>query len=105
MDAVREFCGYLLALAFCLTAVLLCGIAWIGLQTVFGWEWALAGVAACVLARVNIAVVVGLYYYAVTVFGWPMAESIAFSLPGLFILLPSTALAVLGVLTGSVARR
>ncbi len=105
MGAVREFCGYLLALAFCLAAVLLCGIAWIGLQTVFGWEWALAGVAACVLARINIAVVVGLYYYAATSLGWPMAESIVFALPGLFILLPSTAVGVLGMLVGSAARR
>jgi hypothetical protein len=105
VNTVQNFCGYLLAAAFCLAAILLCGIAWNGLQNAFGWQWGLGIVAACVLARINFAVVVGLYYYAANMLGWPMAESIAFALPGMLILMPSIALGVLGLLTASAARR
>ena len=105
MEPVRDLFGYLLALGFCLFAIVLCGTAWTGLQHAFGTQWALGIVAACVLARINFAVVVGLYFYATDFFGWPMAESIAFALPGVLILMPSIALGVLGFLAGSAARR
>ena len=41
MQAAREFFGYALGLAFCIAALALCGLAWIGLEDMFGWRWAL----------------------------------------------------------------
>jgi hypothetical protein len=105
MDSIKDFFGYLLGLAFCLAALALCWIAWIGLEHQFGWRWALGGVVLGVVARINFPVVVGLYFYAHNLLDWPMAESIAFSLPGLLIIVPSVATAVLGMLVGTAARR
>lgn len=105
MDSIKDFCGYLLGLAFCAVALMLCGLAWIGLDNAFGWKWALGGVLLSILIRINFPVVVGLYFYAQTVLGWPMAESIAFALPGMLIILPSVATNVFGFLVGVAARR
>ncbi|MGL4541516.1 MAG: hypothetical protein ACRCUI_03285, partial [Polymorphobacter sp.] len=62
MQGIREFFGYALGLAFCIAALALCGLAWLGLEDMFGWRWALAGVVVCLLARVNVPVLVGLYF-------------------------------------------
>lgn len=105
MDNVKDFCGYLLGLAFCMAALLLCWLAWIGLDDQFGWRWALGGVIIAILVRLNLPVVVGLYFYAHNVLDLQMAESIAFALPGLLIIAPSVATTVLGMLVGTAARR
>lgn len=105
MDSIKDFCGFLLGLAFCAGALILCGFAWIGLVNAFGWKYALGGVIASMIIRINFPVVIGLYYYAHTVLGWPMVDSIAFALPGLLIILPSVATTVFGVLVGTGARR
>lgn len=105
MDSIKDFCGYLLGLAFCAIALILCGIAWIGLENAFGWQWALGGVALAAAVRLNIPVVVGLYFYAQTVLGWPMVESIAFALPGFLILTPGVAVGIFGFFVGVAARR
>lgn len=105
MQIVREFLGYTLGLAFCIAALALCGLAWLGLEDMFGWRWALGGVVVCLLARVNVPVLVGLYFYALNVLGWSQIESFAFALPGLLIIVPSMAVEVFSVLVGSAARR
>lgn len=105
MGDVREFCGYVLGLAFCAFAVILCAFAWFGLDDMFGWQWALCGIAISLVARINFALVVGLYYYAFNILGWPMPESIAFALPGLMLIVPSFAIAIFGMIVGTAARR
>jgi hypothetical protein len=105
MQSAREFVGYMLGLAFCIAALTLCGLAWLGLENMFGWRWALGGVVICLVARVNVPVLVGLYLYALNVLGWSQAESFAFALPGLLIIVPSMAVEVFTVLVGSAARR
>ena len=92
-------------MVFCAVAVMLCWIAWLGLDNAFGWKWALGGVALSAAIRINFPVVFGLYFYAERVLGWPMAESIAFALPGLLLILPSVATGVFGFLVGTAARR
>jgi hypothetical protein len=105
MDNVRDFFGYLLGLAFCLAALMLCWLAWMGLENQFGWRWALGGVIVGVLLRINFPVVVGLYFYAHNLMDWPMAESMAFALPGLLLIAPSVATTVFGAIVGTAARR
>ncbi len=90
MVSVRGACGYLLGLCFCAAALILSGIAWFGLEAAFGWQWALVGVALGALVSVNVPLLVGLYLYASHQFGWPMADSVAFALPALFLLTPGT---------------
>ncbi|MBC7520424.1 MAG: hypothetical protein H7268_04940 [Sandarakinorhabdus sp.] len=80
-------------------------IAWIGLDTALGWRWALGCILASVLMRINVAVVAGLYAYGFYVLGWPVAESMVFALPGLFIIMPIIATSVFSSLTGTTARR
>jgi hypothetical protein len=105
VQGVREFFGYVLGLAFCIAALALCGLAWLGLDDQFGWRWALGGVVLCLMVRVNIPVLVGLYFYALNILGWSQMESFAFALPGLLIIVPSMAVEVFTVLVGAVARR
>ena len=70
MQGVREFLGYVLGLAFCIAALALCGLAWLGLEDMFGWRWALGGVVVALMVRLNIPVLVGLYFYALNILGW-----------------------------------
>lgn len=105
MQSIREFIGYSLGLMFCIAALTLCGLAWLGLSDMFGWRWALGGVVICLLARINIPVLVGLYFYALNILHWSQAEAFAFALPGLLIIVPSLAVEVFTVLVGSAARR
>lgn len=105
MGNVRELCGYMLGLAFCVAIAVLCAFAWFGLESAFGWEWAIAGILLSVVVRINFPVVIGLYYYAYNIWCWPMPESIAFALPGLLIIIPSIAIEVFGFIVGTAARR
>jgi hypothetical protein len=105
MQPVREFTGYVLGLAFCIAALALCGLAWLGLEDSFGWRWALGGVVIALMVRVNIPVLVGLYLYALNILHWNQVESLAFALPGLLIIVPSMAVEVFSVLVGAMARR
>jgi hypothetical protein len=105
MENIKDFCGFLLGLAFCAAALILSAIAWVGLENALGWRWALGCVVASLLMRINFAVVAGLYSYASYVLGWPMAESIAFALPGMLIIMPVVATSVFGALVGTAARR
>lgn len=105
MDGLKDFCGYLLGFAFCAAALILCGMAWIGLEDVFGWRWALGGVILGIVIRLNIPVLVGLYFYAHNVLGWPQPEALVFALPGFLIMTPSVAVEVFGLLVGTAARR
>lgn len=105
MQGVREFLGYVMGLAFCIAALTLCGLAWLGLEDMFGWRWALGGVVLALMVRLNIPVLVGLYLYALNILGWSQVESFAFALPGLLIIVPSMAVEVFSVLVGSMARR
>ncbi len=105
MQTIRELCGYVMGLAFCVAAVIMCGVAWIGLEDMFGWRWALGIVALGLASRINFPVVLGLYFYANRVMGWPELDSAAFAIPGLLIILPSVALHVFGVFVSTTARR
>jgi hypothetical protein len=105
MESIKDFCGFLLGLAFCAAALILSAIAWIGLEGTLGWQWALACIAASLLMRINFAVVAGLYCYGAYVLGLPMAESIAFALPGMLIIMPVVASSIFGALVGTAARR
>lgn len=105
MEAVREFCGYLLALAFVVASVAMCGIAWLGLSDEFGWRVALLAVAASAAIRVNFPLLVGLYLFAFHSWGWSSFQSLAFAAPGLLLLMPSIASEVFAILMGSPTRR
>ncbi len=105
MENVREFCGYVLGLAFCAVAVILSAIAWFGLEGMFGWKWALSGIVVSLVVRINFPIIVGLYYYAFNILGWPMPESIAFAVPGLIFIVPSVAVHIFGMIVGTLARR
>ncbi len=105
MQTIREFLGYMLGIAFCIGGLVLCGIAWSGLQMEYGWQWALAGVAVSVLIRINFPLIVGLYLYAHNIWGWSTPEALAFAAPGLLLLLPSVAMEVFNVLVGAPAKR
>lgn len=105
MEGIRDFCGFLLGLAFCAAALILCAIAWVGLNDEFGWRWALGGIVLSALMRINFAVVAGLYFYAFNIMGWPMTDSIVFAVPGMLIIAPGVATSVFGALVGTAARR
>lgn len=105
MESFREFCGYLLGLAFCLLAIAMCGLAWLGLDDAFGWRWALAGVVASLLLRVNFTILIGLYFYAHNIMDWGVSESLAFAIPGFLIIIPSVAVHIFGALVGTAVRR
>lgn len=105
MDSFREVCGYVLGLAFCLLALALCGLAWIGLEDAFGWRWALGGVVVSMLLRINFPLLVGLYLYANGIMHWGIPESIAFAIPGFLLIIPSVAMDVFGALVGTAVRR
>lgn len=105
MGIVRDIFGYLMGLAFCAAALVLCWLAWLGLEDMFGWRWALGGVVVSLLMRINFPVIVGLYFYAYNIMGWPQPQAFAFALPGLLILLPGIAMEVFGLLVGTAARR
>jgi len=105
MDSFREFCGYLLGLAFCLFAVGMCGLAWMGLDDAFGWRYALGGVVVSLLLRINFPILIGLYLYAHNIMNWGMVESIAFAIPGFLLIIPSVAIEVFGALVGTAVRR
>lgn len=105
MNIIRDFGGYLLGLAFCVLAFLLCFMAWTGLEVMFGWQWALGGVVLAVLIRVNLPVLVGLYFYATTILGWQQPDAVLFALPGLLIVMPSVAVEVFELLVHTTARR
>ena len=105
MESVRGFFGYMLGLAFCLAAIALCAVAWSGLEATFGWRWALGGVFGCMLMRLNLAVFVGLYFYASGILGWPMPDSIAFAVPGLLLITPGIAVSIFSFLVSTPVRR
>ncbi len=105
MDALREFCGYLLGFAFCLAALALCGVAWIGLENQFGWQYSLIGIVACLAIRINFPLLVGLFFYATNVMAWGQLEAVAFASPGLLLLVPSIAAEIFSILLGVTARR
>lgn len=105
MDSVRDIFGYLLGLAFCIGGLVLCGLAWAGLQNEFGWQIALGAVVLSLLIRINFPLIVGLFLYASNIWGWSTIESVAFAAPGLLLLLPSVATEVFTILVGSTARR
>lgn len=105
MALVREFCGYLLGVAMCLMALAFCGFAWLGLEHEFGWQYALAAVVAGGVVRINVALPVGLFLYAGNFWGWPIAPALAFSAPGLVLVLPSFAIGLFTTIVGNPARR
>lgn len=105
MVIVREFFGYLFGLAFCAAALLLCGLAWLGLDGAFGWRWALGGIFLSMIVRINFPVLVGLYCYARMILGWGEIDAVAFALPGLLIVVPSVATMVFGLCVGTAGRR
>ncbi len=105
MQQVREFCGYLLGGALCIAALALCGLAWLGLEAELGWQWALAAVVVGAVARINVALPVGLYLYAGIFWGWPMAQALAFSAPGLLLVLPALGFGLLGLVVGRATAR
>lgn len=105
MALVREFCGYLLAVALVLIALALCGLAWIGLDAEFGWQVALAAVVAGAVIRVNAALPIGLFLYAGHAWGWDITAAVMFSLPGLMLVLPSTAVNLFTTIVGNPAAR
>jgi hypothetical protein len=105
MDSFREVCGYVLGLAFCLLAVAMCGLAWIGLEDAFGWRWALGGVVVSMLLRINFPILIGLYLYAHNIMNWGTPESLAFAIPGFLLIIPSVAVEVFGTLVGAAVRR
>ena len=105
MAIVREFCGYLFGLAFAAVAVVLCGLAWMGLDDAFGWRWALGGIVMSLLVRINFPVLVGLFCYARNILGWGEIDSVVFALPGLLIATPAIASAVFGLFVATAARR
>jgi hypothetical protein len=105
LETIREFLGYLLGVAFCIGGLVLCGIAWSGIEMEYGWKLALAGVFVSILIRINFPLIVGLYLYAHNIWGWPPPEALAFAAPGLLLLLPSVAMEVFSVLVGAPARR
>nr|WP_310523512.1 hypothetical protein [Polymorphobacter sp.] len=105
MESFREICGYLLGLAFCLLALAMCWLAWLGLEDAFGWRWAIGGVAVSVMLRINFPILVGLYLYANGIMHWGIPESIAFAIPGFLLIIPSVAVDIFGVLVRTAARR
>lgn len=105
MESWRSFCGYTLGLVFCLAAMAMCAVAWVGLEDEFGWRWALGGVVISVLIRINFPLLVGMFLFAHNIWDWPMLESVAFALPGLLLIMPSIAVDVFGFIVGTAARR
>lgn len=101
MALLREFCGYLLGVALVLIALALCGLAWIGMEAEFGWQLALAAVVAGAVVRVNAALPLGLFLYASHAWNWELTAAVVFSLPGLLLVLPSTAIALFSAIIGS----
>ncbi|KPF67311.1 hypothetical protein IP88_12450 [alpha proteobacterium AAP81b] len=105
MALVREFCGYLLGVAMCLMALALSGLAWLGLENEFGWQYALGAVVAGGIVRINVALPVGLFLYASNLWGWPMPQALAFATPGLVLVIPSFAVHLFTIVVGNPARR
>jgi thiamine transporter ThiT len=105
LSLFREFFGYLLGMAFCVLAVAACGLAWLGLEAEFGWQWALGAVVVGVIFRINIALPVGMFFYASHAWAWPLPQALAFSAPGLLLVLPTLAISLFAMLIGRPAAR
>lgn len=105
LGVFREFCGYLLGLAFVILGIGLCGIGWIGLSDQFGWRIALITVAAGAVSRINFPLLIGLFLFAQNSWGLSNLEALGFAAPGLLLLLPSITAEVFSILMGSATRR
>jgi hypothetical protein len=105
METGRDIFGYFMGLLFCIVSIGMCAVAWAGLEASFDWRWALGGVVGCLLARLNVAIFVGLYFYASGMLGWPMIDSISFAVPGLMLITPGVAVAIFSFLVSTPVRR
>ena len=95
MGQVKEVAGICAGVVMAATAFVGLVVAWLGLESAVGWQYALGGVGLCILVRVGAAVPVGLYFFARNVWGWDFDQSVVFALLGLLLVLPSVAAAII----------
>ena len=100
MAAAREFLGYLMGAIYASVAILMMVMAWMGVDSMFGWQLALGLLVFSLMIRVNLFVLFGAYLFASHVWGFSPLEAVVFMLPGLMFLSP----AVITTLFGAVSR-
>jgi len=95
----REFLGYLVGAAFASVAMLMMGLAWIGLEQVFNWQMALGLLVFSLFIRVNLFLLGGIYLFASQVWGLPMLEALVFTLPSLMYVAPIVTMPLFGAIS------
>lgn len=62
---------------------------WIGIEEAFGWGWGVAAIAAALIFRFTLPIVIGAFLCATDVWGWHWAFAIVFAAPGLLFMVPA----------------
>ncbi len=62
---------------------------WIGIEETFGWGWGIVALAAALLFRFTIPIVIGAYLCATNVWGWHWSLAVVFAAPGLLFMVPA----------------
>lgn len=62
---------------------------WIGIEETFGWGWGIAAVAAALVFRFTIPIVVGVFLCATDVWGWHWFFAVLLAAPGLLFMVPA----------------
>ncbi|WP_439532607.1 hypothetical protein [Polymorphobacter sp.] len=99
MAAAREVLGYIMGAIFAAAAMVMMGLAWLGLDHVLGWEWAAGVLAFSLVVRVNFFLLAGMYLFAHRVWGLPPMEAAMLVLPGLMYVAPSITLPLFGAIS------
>ena len=104
MIQIRETVGIFAGIVLAGIAVFAMGVAWLGLESAVGWQYALGGIGLSILLRVGAAVPAGLFFFAHNIWGWDFYEAALFAMPGLLLVLPSVAAAIITSTTDAWSR-
>lgn len=62
---------------------------WIGIEETFGWGWGIVTLAAALLLRFTIPIVIGVFLCATDVWGWHWFFAALLAAPGLLFMVPA----------------
>jgi hypothetical protein len=99
MAAARELLGYVMGAIFASVAVMMMGMAWLGLDKAIGWQLALVVLVVSLTIRVNIFVLLGAYLFAAHHWGFSSMNAAVFMLPGFMFVTPGVAITLFGAIS------
>ncbi len=100
MFALRSMIGYVVGGCYAFAALLLMGLAWMGLENSFGMLPSIGFLVLSIAVRVNLFVVIGGFLFALNIWGMGAFEALLFVLPSGLILEPGMVRSVWRALTG-----